>query len=398
MKRVLFVCSLYHPHVGGIETMVTELARFYRNQGLESVVLTKQWPTDLAANDRYEGLPIYRVPSAKTDLEFGKLIDQVLEHEQALQADVVHVIGLRRPLPLIGLLLSRRWQVPLIATVAGGEVPDTNDPATQAVWDESMTTVRPVLDHAEVITCVSEATRQQLLVALPTVQRTRTIYAGIDLEMIVNVTPAISRPKPYILSLRRLVPSKGIDTLIDAFATIAPTHPTLTLVIAGEGPEKASLKSQALQSGLADRIHFIGSVPLEDGIGLLKSAVCTVVPSRSEGGGLVNVEAQAAGCPVLASRVGGIPEYLHDDIGGLLFESGNAEELAALMDRLASDSTLCARLSQQGQEFAHQFDWKILGHQYLDLYKETENIELQPFTPNTSLSALLWEKLKGTPA
>lgn len=376
--------------------MVTELTCFYRSQGVESVVLTKQWPNNLPATDVYEGVRVYRVPSAKTDAEFEVLISQVLQLEQELKGDVVHVIGLRRPLPLVGLLLARRWQVPLIATVAGGEVPDPNDTATQTVWDESIATVRPVLDQADAITCVSEATRQQLLGALPSVQRTQTIYAGIDLQLIENAPAATDQPTPYILSLRRLVPSKGIDILISAFTKIAPSHPTLSLVIAGEGPEEVSLKLQALQSGLSDRIHFIGSVSLPHGIGLLKSAICTVVPSRSEGGGLVNVEAQAAGCPVIASRVGGIPEYLHDGDGGLLFESDNIEDLAAMMEQLITDSALRERMSRQGQAFARKFDWNILGRQYLDLYAEILRRQQQPFVADSPLSARLWQQLKGT--
>ena len=77
-----------------------------------------------------------------------------------------------------------------------------------------------------------------------------------------------------------------------------------------------------------EKVIFIGTIKLSRGMSLLKGAKLTVVPSLSEGGGLVNVEAQASGCPVIASRVGGIPEYVKDGESGLLFEPGNYKELA----------------------------------------------------------------------
>lgn len=102
----------------------------------------------------------------------------------------------------------------------------------------------------------------------------------------------------------------------------------------------------------------------------LKGALCTIVPSLSEGGSLVNVEAQAASCPVVASRVGGIPEYVQDEISGLLFEAGNPKDLAKKIIKILSDIPLRNKLIQGGIEHAKKFSWDVLGPQYLALYDE----------------------------
>ena len=394
MKRVLFVCSLYHPHVGGIETMVTELSQFYRGQGVESVVLTKRWPTTLTEEDEHENTKIYRVVSARIETEFSNVIEWAKNNENKIKADIIHVIGVRRPLPLIGLLLSRHWNVPLISTIAGSEIPNTGDSETKAVWNESKEMMEPILRSSSIVTCVSKALENDLRKIVPNLDYVRTIYAGIDTELINSVL-CTETEKDYIVSLRRLTPSKGVDILIRAFKDIANEHPQIRLLIAGEGDEEENLKALARDLNLDDKIKFIGTVPLTRAISLLKGAICTVVPSISEGGSLVNIEAQAASCPVVASRVGGIPEYVQDGVSGLLFESKSPKDLADKIKIIISNTPLRNKLIQGGVEYANKFSWGILGPQYLSLYNEMIDVKrIKPFQPWSELTKRLWLELK----
>jgi len=394
MRRVLFICSLYHPHVGGIETMVTELSQFYRGQGVESVVLTKKWPTTLTEEDYYKDTKIYRVVSARTETEFNNIIEWAKNNENKIKADIIHVIGVRRPLPLIGLLLSRHWNVPLISSIAGSEIPNTGDSETETVWNESKEIMRPVLESSSIVTCVSKALENDLRGIVPNLNYVRTVYAGIDTEFINSIS-CTETEKNYIISLRRLTTSKGVDILIRAFKDIANEYPQIRLLIAGEGPEEENLKTLARDLNLDDKIKFIGTVSLTRAISLLKGAICTVVPSISEGGSLVNIEAQAASCPVVASRVGGIPEYVQDGVSGLLFESKNLKDLADKVKIIISNASLRNKLIQGGIEHARKFSWDILGPQYLALYNEMINVkQIKPFQPWSELTKRLWLKLK----
>ena len=394
MRRVLFICSLYHPHVGGIETMVTELSQFYRGQGVESVVLTKKWPTTLTEEDYYKDTKIYRVLSARTETEFSNIIEWAKNNENKIKADIIHVIGVRRPLPLIGLLLSQYWNVPLISTIAGSEIPNTGDSETETVWNEGREIMRPVLEASNIITCVSKALENDLRGIVPNLNYVRTVYAGIDTEFINSVS-CTETEKNYIISLRRLTLSKGVDILIRAFKDIANKYPQIRLLIAGEGPEEENLKTLARNLNLDDKIKFIGTVSLTRAISLLKGAICTVIPSISEGGSLVNIEAQAASCPVIASRVGGIPEYVQDGVSGLLFESKNLKDLVDKVKTIISNASLRNKLIEGGVEHAKKFSWDILGPQYLALYNEVIDVkQVEPFQPWSKLTKRLWLKLK----
>lgn len=149
--------------------------------------------------------------------------------------------------------------------------------------------------------------------------------------------------------------------------------------------------SERFQSSVFTIICFLSSEAVR------YSAVATVVPSLSEGGGLINVEAQAAGCPVIASRVGGIPEYVKEGVSGILFESGNHEELAEKLSQVISDDGLRCAIIAGGYEHAKSFDWNVLAPQYFDLYLKTinEHKSTASFEPWSDLTRKLWVKLKN---
>lgn len=396
MKKVLFITSLYLPHVGGIETMVRELSKLYIQQGLKVSVLSKKWPDTLSEFDVIDDIEINRVLSAKSDSEFLELIEWLKANEEKIKADIVHVVGMRRPLPFIGLLLARKWQVPLISTIAGGEIPDKNDPNPEIVWNQGIDFIPDVLRQSDSINAVSNYLARDLKHLIPELREVRTLYAGIDFEGICKIEKEVIKNK-YIFSLRRLDQSKGIDLLIRAFNLIKGKFLDVDLIIAGEGPEKEKLLELVKDLSIESRVSFIGTVSLEKGISLLKGSILTVVPSLSEGGGLVNVEAQAAGCPVVASNVGGIPEYVIDNYSGLLFKAGDFVDLADKIETIITNNDLRERLIEGGYVHAKRFDWNNLLPQYIDLYKNCiKNYNKDTsFEPWSDLSRDLWVKLNS---
>src|SRR5262249_41558122 len=108
----------------------------------------------------------------------------------------------------------------------------------------------------------------------------------------------------------RLTHEKGFDLLLCAFAKVAPAHHGVDLIIAGDGEEQMALRQLGSQLGLNGRVKFHGRATPEETVRLLNGAQLVVVPSRSETFGIVALEALAAGRPLLATRVGGIPETL----------------------------------------------------------------------------------------
>jgi glycosyltransferase involved in cell wall biosynthesis len=162
-------------------------------------------------------------------------------------------------------------------------------------------------------------------------------------------------PPPYaggsrLLCVGRLVPVKGIDTLLRAFAVVVREQPELTLDIAGDGPLRGELESLAIGLGLSDAVRFLGRV--EGVTAEMEQAVAVVVPSLGEGFGMVALEAAERGRPVIASAVGGLPEIVDDGRTGVLVPRADSPALAAAIVDLVRDPARAAALGQAARERA----------------------------------------------
>jgi len=176
-----------------------------------------------------------------------------------------------------------------------------------------------------------------------------------------------------VLFVGRLVERKGVAYLIEAIARLGPLGPRLEIV--GDGPERPGLEALAQRLGVADRVVFRGKIPPEElQASYARAAVC-VLPSvldargDTEGLGVVLLEAMNHGTPVIASRVGGIPDIVEDGVSGLLVPSGDADALAAAVRRVRDDPALARRLGEAGRRrLRDQFSWPAIVQRWLDLY------------------------------
>ncbi|MBV9859531.1 MAG: glycosyltransferase [Alphaproteobacteria bacterium] len=163
--------------------------------------------------------------------------------------------------------------------------------------------------------------------------------------------PALGLPENGLmaLALGRLHPNKGFDLLLDAIAAV----PEMALCIAGEGPLRLILQRQAARLGLGGRVRFLGW--RDDVPALLASADLVVCPSRHEPLGNVIIEAWAAWRPVAAFASDGPASLIRNEVSGLLVPlpdepGGGVDALAAVLNRLAADGELRARLGRGGRE------------------------------------------------
>lgn len=166
-----------------------------------------------------------------------------------------------------------------------------------------------------------------------------------------------------LLVLASLVRRKGIDVLLDALARVSGVD--LVAWIAGDGPERAALESQAERLGLTPRVRFLGR--REDPGALLSACDLFVLPSRKEGLGVAALQAMAAGRPVIASKVGG----LGDAVVGLKVEPEDAEGLARAIERMCRDPKLREELGAAGRERVRErFHPSQMVAAYEKLYRE----------------------------
>ena len=138
----------------------------------------------------------------------------------------------------------------------------------------------------------------------------------------------------------RLGPQKAVGVLLEALRRISD----VTLVIAGDGPERPTLERRVAELGLDARVRFLGSVPRETVLRLFRASDASVLPSAWENFPHTVVEALAVGCPVIATAVGGVPEVVGDGENGLLVPPGDAAALADAIERFFGDPSLRERL------------------------------------------------------
>lgn len=397
--NVLAVSSLYRPHIGGVETMIEEMAEVLDDNGHKLEVIAKQWPEELAQNEVINGINVTRVPTGKSEEELLNIAGSFRDlRDKFVQADVVHVIGMRRPLPLFSVLLSRISDTPVIGSVVGTEVPNPGSTESEIVWQEGKEYMTDSYLSATHITAVSESTRQLTLDVIPELEgKIQVVPVGINLKGYESIQP--SNPLDigkFILSLRRLEQSKGVDILINAYSNLINSGKVkgIDLLIAGDGPERAKLESLARSKGVAsESIHFIGNLSLNSAIGALKTAEMTVVPSLAEGGGIINTEANAVGCPLVASNVGGIGEYTTSE-AALLVPPGHETALADAMFNVYNNSELRRKMVIAGKIFAQTRDWRSLIQEYLNLYDSVRDREPRPLQLKSMISNKVLEILE----
>jgi phosphatidylinositol alpha-1,6-mannosyltransferase len=185
--------------------------------------------------------------------------------------------------------------------------------------------------------------------------------------------------KTVILTVARLVPRKGHRAALDAFSRVCEEFPSARYLIVGTGPEEDSLKQIVRDRKLEDRVTFVGFVPSEKLPVYYNVCDIMLLANREEadgdveGFGIVFLEANAAGKPVIAGRTGGAVEAVQDGLTGLLVNPDDEMELAAALRRLLLNVELRERLGRAGlQRVRSKFDWRskalalsTLSHQIL---------------------------------
>ncbi len=195
-------------------------------------------------------------------------------------------------------------------------------------------------------------------------RRVSVIRNGLDLGAFVPRQPLPGRHR--IISVGRLRPEKAHEVLLAAVAQLRAAWPDVTLRLVGDGARESVLRQFAADHGLADRVEFLGQ--REDVAALLRDADVFVLPSRIEASPNAALEAMAAGLPVVATDVGGIPEVVTTGLTGILVPPDDAGALAKAVAQLFADPSHAERLAGAGRrhvESEYSFDRMVAAFQAL---------------------------------
>ncbi len=371
MKRVLLVAASYAPNLGGLQTVTAQLARGLVARGVAVQVITSRYPRRLPASETLDGVLVRRMdfvlPRGR-DLRRGRfdlfaagivlapfttlrLVVQILRFRPS--AVNLHFVGA----PAFFVLLAHSLlRFRLVVSLHGDDVEGL---AGRSGFDRWV--FRTLLRRAEGVTAVSRALLAEALAIAPTAAaRARVIYNSLN----GGEVPCEGGGGEDWVAVGRLVPKKGFDVLIEAFARAQLRCGALVLI--GDGPERARLEELSRARGLERRILFRGALPHPETLRIIACGRGLIVPSRAEPFGLVALEAMAAGKPVLASAVGGLPEVL-DGAEAVLVPPDDVPALAAGLEaldrRLEREPTFGAR----NRQCAARFSQNRLIESYLEV-------------------------------
>ena len=345
--RAVVVSGIWPPDPGGPASHAPALADFLaeRGHGIEVVTTAEDEPSRRT----------YPVLWASRRSPLRHVRAALLVRRAARRADVVYATSMIRR-AAIGSRLARR---PLVVKLVSDEVFERA--AREGRY-------RGTLDDFQheaggVRTRFLRGTRNRALrgarhVFCPSAYlREVALHWGLDpgrVSVLPNPAPVVPAMPPredlrselglggnVLVFAGRLGPQKALGVLLEALIDV----PDVTLVVAGDGPERAALEARAGELGLDGRVSFLGAVPRERVLRLFGSSDATVLSSAWENFPHTVVEALAVGCPVIATAVGGVPEVVTDGDNGLLVPPGDAHALGAAIARFFGDAELRARLA-----------------------------------------------------
>lgn len=213
-------------------------------------------------------------------------------------------------------------------------------------------------------------------------ERVNVVPPGVDLGMFQPMDRAVARREVgygtgrLLLFVGRLERLKGVEVAIRALALLRDRqHDDVRLLILGEDShegeesEKERLKAIASQVGVRDRVDFVGSVAHHELPYFYAAADVCVMPSYSESFGLVALEAQACGCPVVASGVSGLRSVVRDEVSGYLIDEHDPAEYAERIGRLLENSELAQQMGRRGRLLAQRFSWTRTADRLEELFE-----------------------------
>ena len=383
---------------GGMNVYVVESARRMAEAGAEVDIFTRATSSQVpSVVDLFPGVKVHHLIAgpfqglAKEELpgQFCALSNALMREEANHSPGHYDLIHSHYWLSgQVGWVAAERWNVPLVhtmhtmakvknAALAEGDRPEPN---VRAIGEEQ------VVSAADALIANTEAEAASLVGlydANP--DKVHVVAPGVDLETFTPGNKEMSRmhigvPKEKILLtfVGRIQPHKGPDTLIKAAAEMIKISPVLRnrLKIAvlggasGNTSEPARLRELAAWLGISDLVHFGEPSDRNELPHWYRSSDLVVVPSHSESFGLVALEAQACGTPVVATAVGGLRTAVSDGISGVLVDGHDPRAWASVLVRLVSEPDRRKHLAIGAIEHAQRFGWRATAENLLEIYED----------------------------
>jgi glycosyltransferase involved in cell wall biosynthesis len=359
-KRILIFSTAYLPLVGGAEVAVKEITDRFKNQ-YEFVMITAKIDKNLPAVETVGNVEVHRLGWGSHLDKFYLFFAGLNKAKKLGKFDLVWAV-MASYSGLAALRFKKRnKQVPYLLTLQEGDSKVHIYQHTWFIWPY----FKQVFKKANKIQAISTYLRdwaKDMGATCPV----EVVPNGVDLDVFLHQDHnfdgfkikqrlGLKASDKVIISASRLVPKNGLEDLIKAMSQLPNnTH----LLLAGEGPLKKPLTLLVQNLELKERVHFLGSVEHKDLAKYFWASDIFCRPSLSEGLGVAFLEAMAASLPVVATKVGGIPDFLQDGETGLFCKVKDPKDIAKQINRVLEDDSLAMRLSKNGRELVKErYSW-----------------------------------------
>lgn len=353
MKKLLVIAENWPPRVGGIERYLINLLKALPEEFTVTVVAPPGSETDIAPNITVVSKRFFW-PVIKPAWLFLYMYVLALAKKESFDAVLC---GKALFEGRVAQRLKKELGIPYIVCTYGMEI---------HTWLNSSRTKKQlvqVLTDADRVLVINNQMQKELVDLGISASAMTKLHPGLpdealavpDEDRIAEIKKKYEIKGRYVFTLARLVPRKGIDDLIHAFAELEQTtYGDVQLVIAGNGPE-----AQELQK-IADREYirplFLGTIPDEDIAPLMAGASIFALTPKDidgdvEGFGIVYLEAQAAGTPILATKTGGVPEAMQEGKTATLVTPKNIKEISAALTKMLSNPVETKNMGTAGRIF-----------------------------------------------
>jgi glycosyltransferase involved in cell wall biosynthesis len=326
----------------------------------------------LQAYSEIDGIRVYRFPSLASLGEFGKVWPSFAAEIMGKDYDVMHSHVYRHPHTDLTAAVSKFKKTRSVMTAHSPFHPSgTRGPLANALVSVYDRVLAPFSLRAfDWLVSLTPSEVEHLVALGARRDRMSVIPHGIGPENFVHSKSSRFLGKfgleegAYALYLGRVHPTKGLDTLLEAFARFSPEAPGFKLVMAGpttspiEEEFNVRLRQRAEKLGVAGKVLLTGQLSEDEKLGAYESCRFFVLPSLYEPYGIVLLEAAAHRKPLVSTLSDGPASIIEDGVSGFLLRPGDIEGFASRMKRLALDDALAQTMSEKAHEMALQHTWK----------------------------------------
>ncbi len=348
----------------GVSNTVRAVRPFYRRGSAGDSTVAGQWVSFFSIPGGW-GL------SSAGAFLFARLLPEIRRMHVAHPVDLIHAHS-ALPCGHAASLLSRELKIPFVVTVHGLDASSIRQVEGRAGrWCAGVS--QSVYRSACRVICVSEKVREQVIAATAGPVNTTVLYNGVDPQ--VFSPPEREAGAQVVLSVGNLIPIKGHDLLLRAFAAIQGRLPalfsTLSLEIIGDGPERARLQQLAQELRITANVNFRGRQSRRQVAEAMRRATVFALPSRYEGLGCVYLEAMSSGRPVIACQGQGIEEVIRPAVNGCLIAADDLEGFTDTLVILLQQTELRRKIGESARRtILQEFTLEQQAERLVQLYRK----------------------------